>query len=169
MRVRTARPFFAEIAREAGVVAAIALRKKASGVAARAPAPRARRDSPTRPIYHPPGGRSGEVPPPKTCYACRSLRRFILVLSALGMAAMLMGCGRRATEVDCRLIVDRSVELQMKEMSNEDPAAIADREQQVRAELEGSIRSCETRRVTDRTMACVRAARAIRDLDGCLR
>lgn len=80
-----------------------------------------------------------------------------------------MGCGKRATEADCRLIVDRSVELQMKEMSRNDVAAIAQREELVRAALDDQIRSCESRRVTDKTMACVRKASTMKELDACLR
>jgi hypothetical protein len=79
------------------------------------------------------------------------------------------GCGRRATDADCKLIVDRSVELQMKETSQEDAAAIAERERLVRSALEDEIRSCENRRVTDKTIACVRNARTMVELDGCLR
>lgn len=78
-------------------------------------------------------------------------------------------CGRRATDDDCRLIVDRSVELQMEEMSQNDKATIAEREKEVRAELQDEIKSCETRRVTDKTMACVRGAKTMRELDACLR
>jgi hypothetical protein len=80
-----------------------------------------------------------------------------------------MACGRRATDADCRLIVDRSVELQMKEMSHDDATAIMEREAHVRAELDEQIRSCEERRVTDKTMACVRAATNIKELETCLR
>ncbi len=80
-----------------------------------------------------------------------------------------MACGRHATDADCRLIVDKSVELQMKAMSENDGAAIAAREKQVREALEGQIRSCESVRVTDKTMACVRAAPTMRDLDECWR
>ena len=82
---------------------------------------------------------------------------------------MTTNCGRRATDADCKLIVDRSVELQMKEMSHNDAAAIAEREQVVRAELDEQIHSCENRRVTDKTITCVRAARTMKDLDACLR
>ena len=57
----------------------------------------------------------------------------------------------------------------MKEMSHTDAAAIAEREQVVRAELDEQIHSCENRRVTDKMMACVRAATTMKDLDGCLR
>jgi hypothetical protein len=92
-----------------------------------------------------------------------------LTLAWTGVGAVVAGCGRRATDADCRLIVDRSVELQMKEMSYSDAAAIAEREQQVRLELGDQIRSCESRRVTDKTIACVRAASTIKELDTCLR
>jgi hypothetical protein len=57
----------------------------------------------------------------------------------------------------------------MKEMSHSDKAAIAEREQRVRAALEDQIKECETLRVTSKTMACVRAASTMKDLDGCLR
>jgi hypothetical protein len=91
-----------------------------------------------------------------------------MLASFIGETA-LIGCGRRATNDDCRLIVDRSVELQMKEMSRSDQGAIAEREQQVRAALEDEIKACETRRVTGKTMACVRAASTMREMDACLR
>jgi len=90
----------------------------------------------------------------------------MLLLLGLPLAT---NCGRRATDDDCRLIVDRSVELQMKEMSQNDKTAIAEREKQVRAELQDEIKSCETRHVTDKTMACVRGATTMRELDACLR
>lgn len=96
--------------------------------------------------------------------------RWMLAVFALGVAASVAtGCGRRATDADCRLIVDKSVELQMKEMSRNDVAAIAAREQQVRAALDDEIKSCANRRVTEKTMACVRAASTAKELDTCLR
>jgi hypothetical protein len=84
-------------------------------------------------------------------------------------ALVLCACGRRATVADCQLIVDRSVELQLKELSESDAAAIAKREGEVRAELGGEIHACENRRVTDKTMACVRSASSTQELDKCLR
>jgi hypothetical protein len=80
-----------------------------------------------------------------------------------------IGCGRRATEADCRLIVDKAVELQMKELSRTDAPAIQKREEEVRAELQGEIQSCQGRHVTDRTMTCIQAATTTRELDACLR
>jgi hypothetical protein len=96
---------------------------------------------------------------------------FHLLGLALATASFpgMIGCGRRATEVDCRLIVDRSVELQSKEMSETDPKTIADREARIRAELEDQIKECESRRVTDRTMSCVQNAKSSQELETCLR
>jgi hypothetical protein len=79
------------------------------------------------------------------------------------------GCGRRATEGDCRLIVDRSVELQMRQMSLTDASAIRKREEQVRSELQSELTSCEGLRVTDRTISCVKRANTTQELDQCLR
>ncbi len=86
---------------------------------------------------------------------------------AWGLA--LVGCGRRATPSDCQFIVDRSVELQLQEQNLSDATVIAERERQVRAELEDEIKSCESRHVTEKTMACVRSASSSRELDRCLR
>ena len=94
-----------------------------------------------------------------------SWSRGALLASAVAAAA----CGRRATLDDCRLIVDRSVELQMRQMSLIDPSAIRKREDDVRAALQIELASCEGRRVTDRTISCVQRANTLLELDQCLR
>jgi hypothetical protein len=91
-----------------------------------------------------------------------------LAFSMLCALCLLCACGRRATAADCQLIVDRSVELQLEEQNLTDASAIAERERQVRSELDDEIKSCERRRVTDKTMACVRSATSTRELDKCL-
>lgn len=102
-------------------------------------------------------------------------RRFSLsapfALAALAAVLPLpaLGCGRRATHTDCQLIVDRSVELQLKAQSETDPQVVAKREAAVRAELDDKIQSCESRRVTDKMMACVKAATRSEELEACLR
>jgi len=95
-------------------------------------------------------------------------RAFGVLALAAGLVPSL-ACGRRATEADCRLIVDKSVELQMKEMSQTSESVIKERAEQVRAELGDEIKNCEGRRITDRTVACVQAATTTRELDRCLR
>lgn len=90
-------------------------------------------------------------------------------LAVAMVASLAVACGRRATPADCQLIVDRSVELQMKQMSDTDPTLIQKREAEIRSALSGEMKSCETRRVTARTMACVRGAQSTQELDACLR
>ncbi len=80
-----------------------------------------------------------------------------------------LGCGRRATPADCQLIVDKSVELQLNDMSETDPAAIKASELKIRAALEDQIKEGESRRVTDKTIACIRGASTREELDSCLR
>jgi hypothetical protein len=83
---------------------------------------------------------------------------------------LLVACGRHATHADCQLIVDRSVELQMRGASENDAQTIAKREAEVRAELDDEINRCEReRRVTDKMMACVRSASTAGELETCLR
>jgi hypothetical protein len=83
---------------------------------------------------------------------------------------LLGACGRHATHDDCELIVDRSVELQMRGASENDAQAIARREAEVRAELGEEINTCERdRRVTDKMMTCVRSAATAGELETCLR
>ncbi len=93
----------------------------------------------------------------------------VLLLALPCWMSAVLSCGRRATHGDCQLIVDKSVELQMKALSHSDPAAIAKREEQVRAELGEEIKACETRHVTDKTVTCIQAASTSEELEKCLR
>jgi hypothetical protein len=104
----------------------------------------------------------------KVAVAVLALAPLVLFPAAPG-AGLLGGCGRRATQADCQLIVDKAVELQMKDMSPTDASEVQRREQQVRAELEAEIKSCEGRHVTERTLACVKGATTTQGLDSCLR
>ena len=45
-------------------------------------------------------------------------------LPALVAVALLVGCGRKATEADCQLIVDQTVAVKLKEKNVTDPAAV---------------------------------------------
>jgi hypothetical protein len=86
-----------------------------------------------------------------------------------GLAVLVVGCGRQANESDCQLIVDRSVEIQMKELKITDPEQIEHRKVQLRSELQGEMKQCIGRRVTDKMMACVRGANTSEELDRCMR
>ena len=102
-------------------------------------------------------------------YALRQLRNAPGFAFTVVMTLALVGCGRRATEADCQLIVDKSVELQLRETNQTSADAIEKREEQVRGELQDEIKSCEGRRVTEKTLTCVQAASTTQELDKCLR
>ncbi len=94
----------------------------------------------------------------------------VVLAVSLALAALAFtGCGRRATAADCQLILDRSVELQMKEMDKTDPDAIAKRQALLRTELEGEMKDCVGRTISDKMMACVRGATSSNELEKCVR
>jgi hypothetical protein len=97
------------------------------------------------------------------------VRRFALALALALLWLTASGCGRRATSDDCRLIVNKSYELGMQETTGSDMPTVQKREAEVRAELDDKITACESRRVTEKTMACVRAATTTGEIDKCLR
>lgn len=92
-------------------------------------------------------------------------------LFALPFAAsiLLAGCGHKATEADCAFILDRNVEVQMKQMAIKDPAAIEKRKQEIRTELKGALEGCIGKRITDGMLACVARAQTATDIDACMR
>jgi hypothetical protein len=85
------------------------------------------------------------------------------------LAVVAAGCGRRATPADCRLIVDKSVELQLKMLSETDAPSVARKEQQVRSAMQVELKSCEGRLVSDKMMSCVISAPTTEELEQCLR
>jgi len=94
------------------------------------------------------------------------------ILAAISVAAAsLAACGRTATEADCRLIVDRNVELQMKAMNLTDPDAIAKKQSEFRSdpEMKAELDACVGRRVTDGMMKCVRSANTADEISQCMR
>ena len=96
-----------------------------------------------------------------------SLRARFACLAACGL--LVVACGRKATPADCQLILDRSVELQMKEMDKTDPDAIAKRQASLRQELEGEIKDCVGRTISEAMMACVRRATSSTELEKCMK
>lgn len=120
-------------------------------------------------VYHP---SSGTAKGPGTCYPVGRVRTgssLPPVSTLIAVLVVLTGCGRRATHADCQLIVDRSVELRLRGQDETDPKVVAKREVQVRAELDSKISSCESRRVTDKDIACVKAATNSDELEACLK
>ena len=98
----------------------------------------------------------------------------ISVLSAFTLLATfatfaISGCGRKADESDCSFILDRNVEVQMKQMKITDPVAVAKRKDEIRGEMKDSLKDCVGKRVTDAMLSCVRKADTADDIDKCMR
>jgi hypothetical protein len=89
--------------------------------------------------------------------------------SAAAIFLVLGACGRPATRADCELIIDKNVELEMKQMKIDDPVAIDKRKAEIRATMEGQLKGCVGKRVTDGMMKCVNGAKTIDEIDGCMR
>ena len=108
----------------------------------------------------------------RSCGALRCTASFLLGFSTiLGTAA----CGHPATEQECRVIVDRIVELELKAQKDSDPAEIARRRRTSLGMTDGAppaslLQDCVGRHLTDRAMACVRSAQTAGDIsERCLR
>jgi hypothetical protein len=95
----------------------------------------------------------------------KSMVRWVGLLAAL----VSVGCGRKATEEDCRTIIDKNVEIQMKSMNITDPAAIDKKKAEMRAEFEADLKGCVGKRVTDGMMECVKKAQKPDEIDKCMR
>jgi len=79
-----------------------------------------------------------------------------LVCGALAMAAP--GCGRKATVDDCEQIVKRIVELELKSVvpQQEMTSEVTQAQQTFK---ERALTECVGRRITDKSLACVAAAK----------
>jgi hypothetical protein len=85
------------------------------------------------------------------------------------IAVLASACGRKATEGDCQLIIDRNVEVQMRAMNITDSVLIAKKQQEIREQLKGEMKECVGRRVTDGMMNCVRIAADTKEIASCMR
>jgi hypothetical protein len=96
----------------------------------------------------------------------------LAIVAVLGAS----GCGHPASTEECRFIVDRIVELELKAQNVTDPAEIARRRRTSLGLGDGSaqapdvIQECVGRHLTDRAMACVRSAQTASEIsERCLR
>jgi len=74
-----------------------------------------------------------------------------------------------ATEADCELIIDRNVEVQMKAMNVGEPASIAKRQAELKAQMKSELKDCVGRRVSNGMMDCLKTATTPEAIDSCMR
>jgi hypothetical protein len=88
----------------------------------------------------------------------REMRRLATVagiVAALGVG----GCRRHvATAADCRAVLDRLVELELKESGYRDPGLAPRWQPELARRFEADLRRCQTLRVRDDLPSCLRAA-----------
>ncbi len=92
-----------------------------------------------------------------------------LLLLAL-IALPVTGC-RYATEQDCERIIDRIVELELKEQGITDPRLIEQRKTDTRQKKrEELLAGCIGKRISESAMTCIDKAESARDItEKCLR
>ena len=97
------------------------------------------------------------------------LRLQVLVLVLIGFLGLTQsGCGRKATEADCDLIIDRNTEVAMKAINITDPNAITKKQAQIRADMKEELKDCVGRRISDTIINCVRAAQTTDEINKCM-
>jgi hypothetical protein len=79
-------------------------------------------------------------------------------------------CGHPATTAECEEIFRRSAEIELAAQEVTDPAEIERRIAEARAQKgDKLLEECVGRRITDRSMECVRRAKSAQDIERCLK
>lgn len=87
------------------------------------------------------------------------------------LALMVVGCGHKATPEECQFLVDRSVELTLKELEKDaGPEELAQAQETQRKQLAADMKEqCQGRRISDGMMKCARAAQTSEELADCMK
>lgn len=87
----------------------------------------------------------------------------------VGLLGLCCACGRKATQQDCELIVDRNIEVELRSRGVTDTDIVSKRKEEIRPTMKEDIDRCVGKRLTDRTLACVKTAETAEQIDKCLR
>jgi hypothetical protein len=86
------------------------------------------------------------------------------------MGSALAGCGHKASDADCRVIIDRMIEVRLDARKVMDPEAREREKQDMRGPGSGiDTKDCVGRRITDGQLECVKAAKSEDEITSCLR
>jgi hypothetical protein len=88
----------------------------------------------------------------------------------LGLLFLCLCSCRRATQEDCQVIIDKSVELQMKESNKDDPGLVAKEKERLAKEMEEAMgKNCVGRIMSKSAIDCVRGAQSTKQLEQCVK
>lgn len=93
-----------------------------------------------------------------------------IVFAALSAILVVGGC-RRATEQDCERIIDRIVELELKDQGITNPELVEERKAETRAKKREELLSgCVGKRISESALKCIDDAETAKDItEKCLR
>jgi small lipoprotein (TIGR04454 family) len=100
------------------------------------------------------------------------MKRASLLTIAVAFVASFAASGcRRATQADCQLIIEKSVELQLKESNRADnPEFVAKEKERLTRELdEAAGKNCVGRFMSNSSLNCVRSAQTTQELERCVK
>lgn len=88
----------------------------------------------------------------------------------LPVLLLVTGCGRPATEEECRVILRRAAELQLKGQLDLSSEAVKAELDAIEASMKDAMmQKCVGKRITDGALACVKRAQSSKELlDECL-
>jgi len=88
---------------------------------------------------------------------------FVALVPAI--VAFTTGCGRPATESDCQLIVDKNIEVALD--PGLDAKTRTEKLDGYKKQLEGDVKACVGKRITESYLTCVKAAKTEADIRNC--
>lgn len=95
----------------------------------------------------------------------RAMKRFALLVAAVAT----LSCGRRATQADCDVILDRMVVVKLRQKNITDQPSIDKLKKELRTTAEADFPNCVGRRITDSAMECIKKADTQEAIVKCLR
>lgn len=89
---------------------------------------------------------------------------------AVALLMVVAGCGHKASETDCQVIVDRMIEVQLDAQKITDPDERKRQKDIMTNRSTGvDMKECIGRRVTDGMLACVKKSQTQDEIQTCLR
>jgi hypothetical protein len=96
-----------------------------------------------------------------------ALTRAPQILGVTFVAFGLFGCGRPASEQDCQMIFEKSIEVEMRSLDKADPATLSKKQKELSEAFAPEVKQCVGKRVTEGTLNCIRGAKTPAELGHC--